>query len=177
MDVHSTNYTLCAMEPVIGAEDRIFSNIKVTPDYKNILLFIENLKLKPTTMPAQQGQRIKINAFWLRHGYHYEKTKWIMAHIKWLKQLDVPDLYRESLDGYMASQSTNQKSLHNRWWNRKMTFHIILVFICMGEFFYILHILRCLITYTPFCLSNLLWISPNITYSSLFANKISLNNF
>ncbi|GFI28045.1 hypothetical protein IMSAGC012_03175 [Lachnospiraceae bacterium] len=63
MDVHSTNYTLCAMEPVIGAEDRIFANIKVTPDYKNILLFIENLKLKPTTMPAQQGQRIKINAF------------------------------------------------------------------------------------------------------------------
>jgi hypothetical protein len=51
------------MEPVIGAEDRIFANIKVTPDYKNILLFIENLKLKPTTMPAQQGQRIKINAF------------------------------------------------------------------------------------------------------------------
>ena len=63
MDVHSTNYTLCAMEPVIGAEDRIFANIKVTPDYKNILLFIENLKLKPTTMPAHQGQRIKINAF------------------------------------------------------------------------------------------------------------------
>ena len=63
MDVHSTNYTLYAMEPVIGAEDRIFANIKVTPDYKNILLFIENLKLKPTTMPAQQGQRIKINAF------------------------------------------------------------------------------------------------------------------
>lgn len=63
MDVHRTNYTLCAMEPVIGAEDRIFANIKVTPDYKNILLFIENLKLKPTTMPAQQGQRIKINAF------------------------------------------------------------------------------------------------------------------
>ena len=63
MDVHSTNYTLCAMEPVIGEDDRIFANIKVTPDYKNILLFIENLKLKPTTMPAQQGQRIKINAF------------------------------------------------------------------------------------------------------------------
>ena len=46
MDVHSTNYTLCAMEPVIGAEDRIFANIKVTADYKNILMFIENLKLK-----------------------------------------------------------------------------------------------------------------------------------
>ena len=46
MDVHSTNYTLCALEPVIGAEDRVFANIQVTPDYKNILLFIQNLKCK-----------------------------------------------------------------------------------------------------------------------------------
>ena len=46
MDVHSTNYTLCAMEPVIGAEDRVFANIQVTPDYKNIILFIESLKQK-----------------------------------------------------------------------------------------------------------------------------------
>ena len=43
MDVHSTNYTLCAMEPVIGAEDRVFANIQVTPDYKNIILFIEDI--------------------------------------------------------------------------------------------------------------------------------------
>ena len=46
MDVHTTNYTLCAMEPVIGEDDRIFATIKVTPDYKNILMFIENLKVK-----------------------------------------------------------------------------------------------------------------------------------
>ena len=46
MDVHSTNYTLCALEPVIGAEDRVFANITVTPDYKNILMFIANLKMK-----------------------------------------------------------------------------------------------------------------------------------
>ena len=46
MDVHSTNYTLCAMEPIIGEDDRIFANIQVTPDYKNILMFIENLKMK-----------------------------------------------------------------------------------------------------------------------------------
>ena len=191
MDVHSTNYTLCAMEPVIGAQDRIFANIKVTPDYKNILMFIESLKLKlglndtydiecgyeagclgyslynqltaagvkcvilaPTTMLAQQGQRVKtdardavmiaqclsyggyhpvyiptqeddsvkeylrmrddhklalkkvkqqINAFCLRHGYHYEKTKWTIAHLKWLRQLEMPGIYREAMDEYMAS--------------------------------------------------------------------------
>ena len=46
MDVHSKNFTLCAMEPVIGGEDRIFATIEVTADYKNILLFIEDLKRK-----------------------------------------------------------------------------------------------------------------------------------
>lgn len=46
MDVHSTNYTLCAMEPVIGAEDRIFGEIQVAPDYKEVICFIESLKQK-----------------------------------------------------------------------------------------------------------------------------------
>lgn len=191
MDVHSTNYTLCAMEPVIGEEDRVFATIKVTPDYKNILMFIESIKLKlgfdneydvqcgyeagclgyslynqltaagvkcvilaPTTMLTPQGIRVKtdardahmiaqclsyggyhavyipteeddsvkeylrmrndhklalkkikqqINAFCLRHGYHYEGTKWTIAHLKWLKKLDLKDLYRETLEEYMAS--------------------------------------------------------------------------
>lgn len=46
MDVHTTNYTLCAIEPQIGEEDKILLSAKVDPDYKNILLFIETLKLK-----------------------------------------------------------------------------------------------------------------------------------
>lgn len=44
MDVHSTNYTLCAMEPVLDGEDRIFTNIQVTPDYENVIQFVDNLK-------------------------------------------------------------------------------------------------------------------------------------
>ena len=46
MDVHSINYTLCAMEPTIGAEDRIFGEIQVEPDYKAVICFIESLKMK-----------------------------------------------------------------------------------------------------------------------------------
>ena len=191
MDVHTTNYTLCAMEPVIGEEDRVFATIKVMPDYKNILMFIENLKMKlgmgnqydiqcgyeagclgyslynqltaagvkcvilaPTTMLTPQGVRIKtdardalmiaqclsyggyhavyipteeddsvkeylrmrndhklalkkvkqqINAFCIRHGHHYEGTKWTLAHLRWLKQLELKGLYRETLEEYMAT--------------------------------------------------------------------------
>lgn len=46
MDVHSKTYTLCAMEPVIGQEERIFATVQVEADYKNVILFIENLKEK-----------------------------------------------------------------------------------------------------------------------------------
>ena len=46
MDVHSTNYTLCAMEPTIGTEDRIFGEIQVAPDYREVVSFIKSLKLK-----------------------------------------------------------------------------------------------------------------------------------
>lgn len=191
MDVHSNNYTLCAIEPVIGADDRVFANIQVTPDYKNILMFIENLKLKlglsddysiecgyeagclgyslynqltaagvkcvilaPTTMLTQQGKRVKtdsrdalliaqclayggyhpvyipsegdnsvkeylrmrddhklalkkvkqqIGAFCLRHGHHYEGTNWTLKHVAWLRKIELPALYRETLDEYLAS--------------------------------------------------------------------------
>lgn len=191
MDVHSKNYTLCAMEPVIGEEDRVFANIQVTADYKNVLMFIEDLKLKlgldneydivcgyeagclgyslynqltaagvkcvilaPTTMLTQQGKRVKtdardalmiaqclsyggyhavyipteeddsvkeylrmrddhkdalkkikqqINALCLRHGYHYDGTKWTIKHVTWLRKLELSPLYRETLNEYMAS--------------------------------------------------------------------------
>ena len=191
IDVHSTNYTLCALEPVIGAEDRVFANIQVTPDYKNILMFIQNLKCKlgmsndysiecgyeagclgyslynqltsagincvilaPTTMLTQQGKRVKtdardalmiaqclayggyhpvyipsetddsvkeylrmrddhklalkkvkqqIIAFCLRHGHHYIGTKWTHKHISWLKKIELPALYRETVDEYLAT--------------------------------------------------------------------------
>ena len=46
LDVHSTNFTICAMEPTIGAEDRIFGEVQVAPDYKEVICFIESLKMK-----------------------------------------------------------------------------------------------------------------------------------
>jgi hypothetical protein len=34
------------MEPTIGSEDRIFGEIQVAPDYKEVICFIESLKMK-----------------------------------------------------------------------------------------------------------------------------------
>ena len=44
-----------------------------------------------------------INAFLLRHGHHYPgKSRWIPAHIKWIEDLDVSDMYKEILDEYLS---------------------------------------------------------------------------
>ena len=42
MDVHSTNYTLCAVESRLGTEDHVLANIDIGPDYKLIVDFIKN---------------------------------------------------------------------------------------------------------------------------------------
>ena len=46
MDVHSTNYTLCIVEPKLeGDPDRLYE-IQVEPDYLNIIKVINKLKQK-----------------------------------------------------------------------------------------------------------------------------------
>ena len=45
MDVHTTNYTLCALESKLGG-DHTLAIIKVGPDYKNVLDFIRKIKEK-----------------------------------------------------------------------------------------------------------------------------------
>lgn len=55
MDVYSTNHTLCAIEPIIGEADSVFSNIQVTPDYKNIL----NLQVKSYSCEYLENRRGK----------------------------------------------------------------------------------------------------------------------
>ena len=46
MDVHTTNYTLCAMEDIFGEEGKVLAQITIAPDYKLILSFINRVKEK-----------------------------------------------------------------------------------------------------------------------------------
>ena len=46
MDIHSKNYTLCAMELTIGLEDQIFGEVQIASDYKEVICFIESLKME-----------------------------------------------------------------------------------------------------------------------------------
>lgn len=44
MDVHSTNFTFCALEPAFGQEDKIFGVVKTVPDYRQVIKYMERLK-------------------------------------------------------------------------------------------------------------------------------------
>lgn len=44
MDVHSTNFNLCAVEPVLDGEPNALMATEVGPSYKNIITFIDKLK-------------------------------------------------------------------------------------------------------------------------------------
>ena len=187
IDVHSTNFTFCSMEPVFGGEDKVFGIAQMAPGYRSVLRYLEQIRkelpydidvvcgyeagcfgytlerqlsscgircqiLAPTTMHSEKGKRQKtdrrdakmiaqnlsngtfhpvyvpsredeqvkdyvrmrddhrkalkkgkqqINAFCLRHGHHYPgRSKWTMAHIKWLKGLELVSLDREILNEY-----------------------------------------------------------------------------
>ena len=46
MDVHTTNYTLCAIEPVLGEDEHVIMTLDTTPECNSIIKFIEQLKNK-----------------------------------------------------------------------------------------------------------------------------------
>ena len=190
MDVHSTNYTLCVVEPKIDGDPDCLYEVQTEPDYRKIVEVISKLRKKfkgdrlditcgyeagclgytlhhqltesgikcvilaPSTMEMPGGKRIKtdkrdaqliakclanggykavhipsehdedvrdymrmrgdhkgqqkvlkqqISAFCLRHGHKYEKSRWTGAHIKWLKEIPLTDMQRETLDEYILT--------------------------------------------------------------------------
>ena len=91
-------------------------------DARNIASNLANNTYKSVHIPTEHDLEIKeyirmmndfkieskkvkqhINAFILRLGYQYPgKSRWIPTHIKWLKELELADMYREILDEYLS---------------------------------------------------------------------------
>ena len=44
IDVHSTNFTFCSIEPVFGGEDKVFGIAQMAPGYQSVLKYIEQIK-------------------------------------------------------------------------------------------------------------------------------------
>lgn len=44
IDVHSTNFTFCSLEPVFGGEDKIFGVTQTAPGYQSVVKYITKIK-------------------------------------------------------------------------------------------------------------------------------------
>ncbi|MDH6366898.1 MULTISPECIES: IS110 family transposase [Breznakia] len=70
-------------------------------EIKEYIRMMEDFKLE------RKKVKQHINALTLRHGQKYEgKSRWTIAHIKWLKSLELSDLLREVLDEYLNEYDT-----------------------------------------------------------------------
>ena len=196
MDVHSTNYTLCAfslqLDRETGAiEERIAYQVQIEPNYKFILAYLQTIReqypedtvdfvcgyeagclgyslyrdltnagvkctiLAPTTMavstdakkkkndkrdaeriakclaygtykavyvPSEQDNQIReyirmrddhmlqqkkvkqqILAFCMHNGYQFSGNHWTLAHMTWLRSVNMPAMLRETLDEYLLT--------------------------------------------------------------------------
>ena len=63
----------------------------------------EYLRMRDDHKKVLKKVKQQINAFCLRHGHHYDGTKWTFAFLKWIKKLELSPLYQETLDEYMAT--------------------------------------------------------------------------
>ena len=198
MDVHSTNYTLCAMESKWNEPNTVIRTVQVEPTIGNIIKFINEIKKKlgknlditcayeagglgttiyreltnkdikcvimaPTTMKreavkskkkndyrdakdiaelligggyraiyvlSKENEEIKdyirmredqvkrakqtkqqINSFCLRKDYKFEGTKWTEKHKKWLKDLQMTPIERETLDEYLLALEQDEERI------------------------------------------------------------------
>ena len=62
MDVHTTNYTLCALESKFGEEDTVLANITVGPDHKNVLDFVRRIKEKMDRVRSRMSRILSLPA-------------------------------------------------------------------------------------------------------------------
>ena len=63
----------------------------------------EYLRMRDDHKAQQKVIKQQINAFCLRHGYKYEKSKWTGSHLKWLNDLSVSAALREVLEEYLIT--------------------------------------------------------------------------
>lgn len=74
----------------------------------HILFEKEYLRMRNDHKLALKKIKQQINAFCLRHGFQYSGTKWTQAHLKWIKKLEVKNMYRETLDEYTLLHMRNK---------------------------------------------------------------------
>ena len=63
----------------------------------------EYIRMMDDAKIARKKVKQQINAFTLRYGLHYQgKSKWTIAHVQWLRDIELSPLLKETLDERLA---------------------------------------------------------------------------
>ena len=63
----------------------------------------EYIRMRDDHKSDLKKMKQRIGAFCLHNGYYYEKEKWSLVHLDWLRKLSLSPLLRETLDEYLAT--------------------------------------------------------------------------
>jgi len=61
------------------------------------------IRMRDDHKTALKQIKQQLNAFCLRHGHHYDKTKWTGLHLNWLRKLELSKVQRETVEEYLAT--------------------------------------------------------------------------
>ena len=64
------------------------------------------IRMRDDHKTALKQIKQQLNAFCLRHGHHYDKTKWTGLHLNWLRKLELSKVQRETVEEYLATYET-----------------------------------------------------------------------
>ena len=69
---------------------------------------------KAVNVPDVEDEDVRdyrLNAFCLRHGFQYDKSKWTLAHIRWIKHLECTLKQKEIINEYLATYEVLKSKL------------------------------------------------------------------
>ena len=61
------------------------------------------IRMRDDHKTALKQIKQRLNAFCLRHGFQYDKSKWTLAHIRWIKHLECTLRQKEIINEYLAT--------------------------------------------------------------------------
>ena len=69
------------------------------------------LRMREDHKAEQKNIKHEITAFCLRHGLKYDRTCWTGNHVKWLQEVKLSELQRETLDEYLITYKNLEDKL------------------------------------------------------------------
>lgn len=69
------------------------------------------IRMRDDHQTALKQIKQQLNAFCLRHGFQYDKSKWTLAHIQWIKRLKCTKIQKEIINEYLATYELHKNKI------------------------------------------------------------------